>query len=87
MITKDLLDLLVCPENHTPLALADEGLIDRVNRAIARGQIVSRAGGKVETPIDGGLVRQDGQLLYPIVDDIPVLLIDEAIPLEQLSGE
>jgi uncharacterized protein YbaR (Trm112 family) len=26
-------------------------------------------------------VRQDGQYLYPIRDDIPIMLIDEAIPL------
>jgi uncharacterized protein YbaR (Trm112 family) len=26
-------------------------------------------------------MRQDGQYLYPIRDDIPIMLIDEAIPL------
>ena len=29
-------------------------------------------------------MRQDGAVLYPIIDRIPVLLVDEAIPLEQL---
>jgi uncharacterized protein YbaR (Trm112 family) len=29
----------------------------------------------------GGLVREDRQWLYPIVDDIPVMLVDEAISL------
>jgi uncharacterized protein YbaR (Trm112 family) len=31
------------------------------------------------------LVREDGTLLYPIVDDIPVLLTEEAIPLEAIG--
>ena len=28
-----------------------------------------------------GLVREDGDWLYPVRDDIPIMLIDEAIPL------
>ncbi len=31
--------------------------------------------------IDGGLVREDGKCLYPIRGNIPIMLIDEAIPL------
>jgi len=30
---------------------------------------------------DGGLVRKDGQFVYPVCEDIPILLINEAIPL------
>ena len=82
MIEKELLDLLVCPENQTPLSVADDELLARLNRAIAAGQVKSRGGRPLEGPIEGGLVRQDGTLLYPIVDDIPVLLLDEAISLE-----
>ena len=36
--------------------------------------------------IDGGLVRAAGDVLYPIVDQIPVLLVDESIALSQLRG-
>jgi uncharacterized protein YbaR (Trm112 family) len=36
----------------------------------------------VEKQLDGGLVREDGAYLYPIEDDIPIMLIDEAIPLK-----
>ena len=45
----------------------------------------NQAGRPVEQPLAGGLVRTDDALLYPIVDDIPVLLADEAIPLGQLA--
>ena len=30
---------------------------------------------RVERPIDGGLVREAGDLVYPIVDQIPVMLV------------
>ena len=36
--------------------------------------------------IDAALVRGDGALAYVVRDDIPVMLVDEAVPLDQLEG-
>ncbi len=80
-MNRDLLDILVCPENHQRLELADDGLLVQVNEAIRAGTVENRGGRPVEAELTGGLVREDRQWLYPIVDDIPVLLIDEAISL------
>ena len=35
--------------------------------------------------MDGGLVREDRAFLYRIEDDIPIMLIDEAVPLKDLG--
>ena len=32
-------------------------------------------------PISEGLVREDGKILYPVDDGIPVMLIEESIEL------
>jgi uncharacterized protein len=85
MIQPELLAILVCPENRTALRLAEPELLARLNRAIATGKVRNRVGRVVEQPLQGGLVRADDTLLYPITDDIPVLLIDEAIALEQCA--
>jgi len=35
----------------------------------------------VTSEVKEGLIRADGKYLYVVDDDIPVMLIDEAIPL------
>ena len=87
MIDKELLDILACPENKTPVNLADEALVEEINRRIEKGELRNRGGKPVEKKIDGGLVREDGAYLYPIEDDIPIMLIDEAIPLKDIAPQ
>jgi uncharacterized protein YbaR (Trm112 family) len=85
MVRADLLAMLVCPEDQSALALADGNLVARLNKAIAQNQLKNRAGHPIQTPLSGGLLRADKQFLYPIVDDIPMMLIDEAIPMDQAA--
>lgn len=82
MLDRELLDILVCPETREPVALADAELVDKVNRGITDGSIRTRSGGSPAGAITSGLLRQDGKILYPVVDDIPIMLIDEALVLE-----
>ena len=84
MVDPKLLEILVCPENKTPVTEADAALVARVNAAIESGTLKNRAGEMVEERVDGGLIREYRAYLYPIRDDIPIMLIDEAIPLSQL---
>jgi uncharacterized protein YbaR (Trm112 family) len=83
MIRTELLKILVCPENKSELTLASDDLVSRLNQAIAEGKLTNKSGTKVASRLDGGLVRADGAVLYPIVDEIPMMLIDEGIPLDQ----
>jgi uncharacterized protein YbaR (Trm112 family) len=85
MIDREFVEILKCPQDHSPLHLADDPLMARLNRAIGAGRVKNQAGRPVEDALQGGLVRQDGSVLYPIVDDIPVLLAEEAIPLGQVG--
>ncbi len=81
MIDEELLQILACPETKEPVRLAEQELVDRVNAAIAAGGLKNHGGDTVSEAIDGGLVREDGARLYPIRDEIPIMLIEEAIPL------
>jgi len=84
MVHPELLEILACPEDKTPVKLADDDIVAKANAAIEAGTLKNRAGEVVEGKIDGGLIREDGAYLYAIRDDIPIMLIDEGIPMEQL---
>lgn len=86
MVDPELLKILVCPENKTPVTTADDALIAAANAAIKAGTLKNRAGEAIGENIDGGLIREDRAYLYPIRDDIPIMLIDEAIPVDQLES-
>ncbi len=81
-----ILNCLCCPETHQPLALADPALIGKLNDQLVAGKLRNRAGQPVAGRLDGGLLRQDGKFLYPIHGNLPVLLVDEAIPVAGLSA-
>ena len=81
MIDQTLLDILVCPETKQPLHVADAELVGKVNAAIEAGTVTNRGGEAVTEALVEALVREDGSFLYPVRDDIPIMLIDESIPL------
>jgi uncharacterized protein YbaR (Trm112 family) len=80
-ISPDLLEILVCPETRQPVALASEDILTKLNSEIAGERLHNRGGGRVTSPIAEGLIREDGKILYPIDDGIPVMLIEESIEL------
>lgn len=78
-IDPELLEILVCPETRQPLTVAGTELLERLNAAVANGSAVTRGGEAVPDPVTEGLLREDGRVLYPIRQDIPIMLIDESI--------
>jgi uncharacterized protein YbaR (Trm112 family) len=85
-VNEHLLAILRCPEDHSSLSPAEPALVTQLNVAIHDGRLYNRAGQRVSRLLEGGLIREAGDLLYPIVDQIPVMLHDEAIPLDQLDA-
>ena len=80
-INQELLDILVCPETRQSLTLAEPDEVTRINQQIARGELATRQGATVTEPVGGALIRADRQYFYPIRDDIPIMLVEEAVTL------
>jgi uncharacterized protein YbaR (Trm112 family) len=77
----ELLKILCCPETHQGLRVAESGMVDRLNREIDAGTLKNRGGQLVTEKFEGGLVRDDGKMMYLIRRGIPVMLVEEAILL------
>lgn len=80
-VSPDLLEILVCPETKQPVRTATAELLARLNARVREGHLRNRGGGPVSKEIEEGLVREDGRVLYPVDDGIPVMLIEESIEL------
>jgi uncharacterized protein YbaR (Trm112 family) len=77
----ELLAILVCPKSRGPLervqlpAAVRDSLVERYREHF-----------RDQTPVvEEGLLCRESQLVYPIVSDIPVLLVDEALPASALA--
>ena len=75
-VDPELLAILVCPKTKGPLELIElkestrKSLVEKYREKF-RGE---------EPVVTQGLYSKDADLVYPIVSDIPVMLIDEALP-------
>lgn len=80
-VDPELLALLVCPKSRGPLEVVSlpEPLAARLVERY-------REHFRDETPeVTSGLYSADSGLVYPIVADIPILLVDEAIPAAEIG--
>lgn len=80
-MSPSLLEILCCPETHQPLRKAETDVVAKLNQQVSAGTLKNRAGKQVTAALDSGLIREDGKVLYPVRNDIPVMLVGEAIPL------
>jgi uncharacterized protein YbaR (Trm112 family) len=85
MVDKELLDILCCPETKQNVKLVEGDVIARINVKIKEGALKNRGGDVIKEAIDSGLLREDKKYLYPIREDIPIMLIDEAIPFDEFN--
>lgn len=80
-VSKELLDILVCPETKQPVALAPDAILNKLNAEIDAGTLRNRGGEKVIAKVTEGLLRDDGKILYIVDDGIPVMLVEESLEL------
>ena len=81
MLDPEFVKILVCPDNRTPVRIASEQEITKLNQKIEEGSLKNIGGRKVNDKLDGGMIREAGDRLYPVRKNIPVMLVEEAIQL------
>lgn len=84
-VDRKLLEILCCPVSKTPLTVLGQEKLDKLNNTINSGEALYVDGAKVELPLQEGLITEDGKVIYPVQDDIPVLLEEKGIGTTQFQ--
>jgi len=74
-----LLDILCCPITRRSLQRLDDASLDRLNAAIAAGEVRNHGGNVISAPLDAALVTTEGDLVYPMRNGVPVLFEEDCI--------
>jgi uncharacterized protein YbaR (Trm112 family) len=80
-----LLEILCCPVSKTPLTRLATNRLKTLNKAISAGSIQYVRGELVEQPLREALITEDSKVIYPVVDEIPILLEERGIGTTQLQ--
>lgn len=81
-----LLEILCSPVTKVPLTRLPAGKLDALNRAIEAGEVQYVNGDPVGEPLREALITEDSKIIYPVVDDIPILLEEKGIGTTQLQN-
>ena len=60
--------------------------LEQINQKIAGGDITNAGNESGTEALSEGLITQNGQRIYRIDDNIPVMLENESIPADQFDG-
>ncbi len=80
-----LLEILCCPVSKTPLTRLPASRLKKLNDAISAGAVQYVRGETVEDPLREALITEDSKVIYPVIDEIPILLEERGIGTTQFQ--
>jgi uncharacterized protein YbaR (Trm112 family) len=81
-----LLEILCCPVSKVALTRLPPGRLKKLNEAIAADEVQYVRGERVDQPLREALITEDSKVIYPVVDEIPILLEERGIGTTQLNN-
>jgi uncharacterized protein YbaR (Trm112 family) len=72
---------LRCPETRSTLRAIEAAELEALNARIRAGDVRNVGGEQVEEALEDALVREQGDLAYPVRGGIPRLIVEEGMPL------
>ena len=86
IIEPKLLNTLVCPVTRLPVSILDDTRLGKLNELIQAGNVMSIGGEVISDPIEAGLITENGTTIYPVENNIPIMLEDRSIATIQFEG-
>ena len=85
-IKQELLEILCCPLTKVPVKILEKEKLQKLNEKIAQKTVKYSDGSLVVEPLSEGLITEDGKTIYRVDQDIPIMLIDKGISVEQTGS-
>jgi uncharacterized protein YbaR (Trm112 family) len=80
-----LLEILCCPVSKTPLLRLSASRLKKLNHSIESGEVQYVHGERVKRSLQEALISEDSKVIYPVVENIPILLEEKGIGTTQLQ--
>lgn len=83
MIPSWIFDYIRCPITHEKLRLASKSELDDLQAALLAGSLTNRLGENLQELPASGMINESHSWFYPMENEIPSLIADEAISLSK----
>lgn len=80
-----LLEILCCPVSKTPLIRLTPGRLKKLNAGISESAVLTVTGETVGQTLREALITEDSKVIYPVIDEIPILLEERGIGTTQFQ--
>lgn len=80
-----LLEILCCPVSKTPLTRLTASRLKKLNTGISEGSVLTVTGDVVGQTLREALITEDSKVIYPVIDEIPILLEERGIGTTQFQ--
>jgi len=81
-----LLEILCCPISKTPLIRLSASRLEKLNRAIKAGEVQYVNDDPVTQTFREALITEDSRVIYPVIENIPILLHEKGVGTTQLQN-
>ncbi len=78
-VDRHLLQVLCCPITHQPVRPLRRDELRALNDRLSAGELHYQDDSPVTGPIRDGLITENGERIYLVEDDIPVMLEERCI--------
>lgn len=82
-----VLETLCCPVSRKPLRALDRDELNRLNAAVARGDVRLADGTAIGSPLEAAFATAGGETVYAVADGVPILVHGQRVVDAALSPE
>lgn len=79
----ELFEMLRCPQTHQRLLPVTTKWLDRLNKRIAKGEVLRESGESVTETLEDGLLTEDERFLYPVREGLANMFVADRIILKK----